>query len=1036
MMILFLPRKHLWIFVASLLIFIVTLRVEAVPYKKMQQNSILDEALDLFYKQHYIAASHLFDSYINKHADSPYITLAAYHNALCSLKLVGISGESILLQFLEKYPFSIYDPLIHYALAQLYEKKQAYNQSIDHYLTAYQNTRRKSLQQMTYYRLAYVYLCAKQFDKSLNCFKTVSQQAEQLAASSNYYIAYIYLLQKDYGNARTYLQKAAVDEKYALLIPYLIMETYCMEKNFKQALSYIQAVEKKHPTGLQNQSDITLLKAEANFFLKNYTLAAKEYEKYVQNYPAEATYAIKYRLAYSYYENKDKRKALKYFKEIALSAKGKYAQLAGYYMGHIYVQMGQKQQALAAFHEAKKNQFSLAISADAAFQYAQLNDELGNLTVAINAFQQFKKDYPHHAYSHIVDNFLSKIYLRVNHYDLAIQHIEALADKSPDDLQVYQKATFYKGNACFNQEQYDQAIQWFSKSLLYQLDKQIALEANLWIAESYAAKQKYAEAIPHYQVVFKLLAEGAQCLSPCQHVFYGLAYAYFNTEQYSKALPLFCKYTNEVESLKQDAEYWYQDAQIRLADCYYAIKDYTKAMALYDMLAPIYPAHTHYQKALTYIALNDIKSAQQQLEIIIKQYRGSLYDEKALFEYANLTLKNQDYTRAVEAFTDFIVNKPFSPLIPDALLNRAVAQVNLKQNEAAIKDYETILKEYPNHANVQAALLELPKIMTKEEQSRKMQVYLANYKAANPESASLENISFNAAKNLFYSQNYCQAIEKFNAFISDYPHSEHIDEARFLLAEAYYRSGEDERALTYYYIANKNTKSPFYNKGLLRIAQISYKNKVYKNALFNYQQLKERAANKKEAYYALEGIMMVSDALQQYEAVKQAANQIIDQGNITVNAINKAEMYLGKIAMKQNEKAAALVHFEKIATSGDDVYAAEAQYLIAQIYYQIGDYKKSLECLFVLNQNFSTYTAWTNQGFLLMADNYLALQELFQARATLESIIENANDSTIVKMAEKKIKPILDKEMTDSVAQAKILQKKQGKSALQAIDNK
>ncbi|MEL6359212.1 MAG: hypothetical protein AAFQ01_04660, partial [Bacteroidota bacterium] len=77
-------------------------------------------------------------------------------------------------------------------------------------------------------------------------------------------------------------------------------------------------------------------------------------------------------------------------------------------------------------------------------------------------------------------------------------------------------------------------------------------------------------------------------------------------------------------------------------------------------------------------------------------------------------------------------------------------------------------------------------------------------------------------------------------------------------------------------------------------------------------------------------------------------------------------------------------------------------------------YQQSLKALFELNKQFPAYKAWTNQGFLLIADNYIALEEIFQAKATLQSIIDNAEEKNIVAAARKKLKSLPEASQGDA----------------------
>lgn len=974
-------------------------------------HSSFQKGLEWMQLQQYETAQHHFNTYITQCPDSQYAIEAAYYAALCAIKLERADGEEQLQQFIKKYPYHQFTSLAYYELGNLYGTRQDYTTCIKYYLIVDANQLDEHLKAELQYRLAYAYLNQKDFDQALDYFNKIKQQDSPYTAASNYYAGYLALKKGDYKSALTDLQKAEKNAAYESVVPYLILEVLYQSKKYKEAIAYATSIENKYPD-LKNQEDIALLTAESYFLLQNYTAAIQHYENYISLQPADMSQEAQYRLAYALYKVEENYKAIKYFKELALR-EDNLAQLASYYMGVAYIKINQKNLALAALNQARQLEFDLDIQTEAAFQYAQLSYELGHLKLAIESLQEFKKVYPTSQHMKTINNLLSQVYLQTQHYDLAIAHIEGLSEKTNTMLQVYQKATFYKGNAFFNQEAYESAITWLQKSLRYPLDMEITLQTHLWLAESYVAQQIYDQAMAHYQAV--LAAENKKDRAYYQDALYGMGYVYFNTGKYQQALPLLLQYANATNN----ANNWRSDALVRAADCYYVTKAYTQALALYDKTQTDYPAHNSYQKALIYELTNKPAEAKQNLENIIKTYAHTPYYEKALFEYAYLALQHQDYQGAVSNFTKLIQQKPYSPLIPDALLHRAVAYVNLKQYAEAGKDYETLLIDYPTHPNTQNALIELPKLVNLEGKPEKLQQYLDIYKAKNPSSDKLEVITFEAAKNLFYNQNYQQAIEQLHKFMTNYPASKLADEAGFLLGEAYYRLGDDTQALQQYQQAVANKQSAFYNRILLRIAAISYKQQDFVTALTNYAELKDRATNKKESYFALEGMMKSNEALERYDEVVEIAHLIIKLGNITVNAVSQATLYLAKAAMQQAKYPEALQQFQQVVTGGQDVYAAEAQYLIAKIHFQLGNYKQSLEALFVLTKQFTDYPIWVNQGFLLMADDYIALHETFQAKATLQSIIDHATDATLVQQAQEKLQALVQQQTeADNATQA------------------
>ena len=59
-----------------------------------------------------------------------------------------------------------------------------------------------------------------------------------------------------------------------------------------------------------------------------------------------------------------------------------------------------------------------------------------------------------------------------------------------------------------------------------------------------------------------------------------------------------------------------------------------------------------------------------------------------------------------------------------------------------------------------------------------------------------------------------------------------------------------------------------------------------------------------------------------------------------------------------------------------------------------------------MRSNFETYTKWIYEAFLLIAENYISLDNTFQAKATLNSIVDNTNDLSVKERATKRLEEI------------------------------
>jgi len=983
----------------------------AIPYSSVGQNTIYQDNLDRHYrdglelmdKEKYGAAQESFRKYLEvdnmelKHVE------ARLYSALCGLYLFHPDAEELLSQFISDYPEHANLDLAFFNLGEFYFRNKNFRKAIKYLEKADEYSLDQDQTEERAFKLGYSHFASKEFEESLVYFNQIKAREGAYYSAANYYAGYVEYRQQQFGKALLDLKNAERSPAYKAVIPYLIVNVLNRQKRYDELIRYAEN-EIDFGAGLKNKSEIYLLLAESYFQKQDYNRAANNFDKYKSG-RAKPAEDVAYRMGFTYLMTGKDKPAIDYFKRVAakLDSLGQYA---SYYLGQLYLKEGNPQFAASAFQSASQMSFEPRIKEASEFHFGKINYELGRYQLAISTLQSFVRNYSSSSHSAEANELLSQAFLNTNDYQLAIEHIEALSSMSSTVKKVYQEVTFKQGVDFFNQEKYSNAVEFFEKSLFHPVNSQFVIAANYWRAEAFSVGNRYDQAIKSYRAIYKV--SGYQENDYYLKSQYGLGYAHFNTSQYRQSLDNFRVYVGDINN--PPSRKFYADAVLRLADSYYALKQYDQSLRYYGEVANKSrqdPDYAFYQMGVIHGIQGNVGEALQQLSRVVEHHPKSLFVDDAKFEMAQINLESGKYEQAESGFSFLLETEPQSPYVAFSLLRRGLARSNLGNIEGTIDDYKTLLRDHPESKAASGALLGLQEALVKQNQSDEFDVYLSRYKELNPDDTALEGVEYESAKTQYFDQKYPEAIERFQGYISTYPGTVSAFEATFYIAESYYRLDELPNALKYYHQVIEENKTHRINRSINRVADLELNQENYDQALEYYRKLGRVAQNKKEEFNSLIGQMKSHYYQTRYDSVNSLAQEILDKGDLSSRIQNVALLYQGKAAYVQGKFDQATDDFLTILNTAKDEAGAEAQYLLARIFFQQGLYPQSLETLYDLNANFSSYSPWLNRSFLLIADNFVAMDELFQAQETLKSIIENASDSSTVGAAKDKLEKVV-----------------------------
>ena len=989
------------IFFGFVLTFCITQLVAQHQLSQTKSERSFQKGTELVAHANYGAARKVFSEFLSEASLSdPRRAEAEYYVAFSALSLNHADGEKLIDDFISHYPSSPKASTAYYDLANFFYNGKSYAKAAQYFKKVDFPALTQDQQNQAHFNWGYSYFNLKKLNEALEQFNFVKALNSSYAPAASYYAGFIEYSNGQYTEALTDLKRAESNPAYAPVVPYLVANVYYRQQNYDALLQYVTSL--KNRSDMHNANELSMLTAEAYYFKGDYKSAIDAYEKYLSENPDKAESSLLFRAGYANYSLNQTDKAITYLTKSAAS-KDSTSYYASYYLGILYLKQGQKPLALNAFDVARRYPKDKKLAEESSFQFAKVSYDAGKPDQAINEFEKFLPAYPSSTHAVEVKELLAQAYVNGNNYNKAIEYIEDLPSRTSYIDQAYQKATYLKGAELFNKDDYQQAVLYFEKSLKYPRDASYVALANYWAGESYSLGRKFEEAMRHYQ---KVLESGAAAEPELLlRARYGAGYAYYNLQAYDKALFNFREFVNKGNKSIPN----FTDGLIRLGDCYYVSKQYDEALNTYNKARNIGSPDNDYVLLQSGV-INGIQrkygESRNQLTTLIQSYPKSQFRDEAFYQRAQFDIEQGNSQAAIEGLSQLIRETPTSRFLPFAYMRRAASYFNLKQYEKAVGDYAVILKQFSTHPLAQEVLLPMQDALTAAGRSADFETYLAQFKRSNPDNKGLENIEFETGKNLYFDQQYQKAISSLNAFVNSYPQSARVPETRYYIAESYYRLKEYNKALPVYADLSLDPTFTFGGRVVARLAELQFRQGQYEDAIKNFHQLERLASNKKEQYNAWSGLMESFFLVAQYDSADAYARIILERGAVNSSAQNKASLYLGKTAFARGDYETAKDEFLNTLNAAQDEYGAEAKYMLAQVLYLQKEYEQSYETLQSLNKDFSSYEAWIGKSYLLISDTFVARENYFQAKATLQSLVDNFPIQQIKDEAKSKMKDI------------------------------
>ncbi|WP_047545177.1 tetratricopeptide repeat protein [Psychroserpens sp. Hel_I_66] len=938
------------------------------------------KALTLYNNQQYQAAQSLFETIKE---DAPNETLesdCAYYIANCAVRLNQQNADDLIQDFVEDYPTSTKRNTAFLDVADYYFANGKYAYARKWYDKVDENSIARSERDKFNFNYGYT-LYSTDDEAGANTYLNRVVTSKEYGSQAKYYIGFMAYEGDDYDKANEYFDQVSEEEKYQEKLSYYQADLNFKLGKFEKAIELAKAqMSKSSP---QEKSELSKIIGESYFNLEQYAEAIP----YLKDYKGQRgkwNNIDYYQLGYAYYKQNDFEAAVSEFNKI-IGGDNSVAQNAYYHLGESYINLNKKQEALNAFRNASQMDYDLKIQEDAWLNYAKISYEIGNPYQSVpQILTSYLEKYPETGYKEEIETLLIDSYITSKNYKEAIKLLEG--KKSFENRVAFQKVAFYRGIEVYNEGDYNEAKKLFNASVKEAKDPVFTARGTFWEAETDYHLNNYDNALIGFKQ-FEQQGEASE-VNEINNIDYNIGYTYFKLKNYTKSTESFQKF---IDKHKED-KLRLNDAYLRLGDGYFVSSNYSNAISAYEKAIAINEIEADYatfQKTMSYGYIGEGSNKIKGLVAFINNFKNSSLRDDAMYELANSYIKANETDKAMAMYDRLNQEYSTSVFIPKALLRQGLSYYNTSDNERALNKFKTVAKDFPSTAEANQAVATARLIYIDLGRVEDYAAWVKTLDYIDVTDAELDNTSYLAAEKQYLDNNTDNAIRQFNKYLNEFPNGMHALKSHFYLAEMYSKKELPDNAKPHYeYVVNKQ-KGEFTEQALVKLSEIYLSNKNWDKAIPLLKRLENEADYPQNITYAQSNLMNAFYQKENYSEAVNYAEKSLQNSKIDNKVKSDAQIIIARSAIKTGNESKAKIAYAEVEKIATGALAAEALFYNAYFKNKDGNYESSNTTVQKLARDYSSYKYYSAKGLVVMAKNYDALGDAFQATYILESVINN-----------------------------------------------
>ncbi len=925
--------------------------------------------------------------------------------ALCSVGLEEESAVSRLNDFMSRYPNSIYSNQVSFNKGLLLSTSQDYESA--HLEFSKVNYSKLSHAERDDYdiRMGYISFLKGDYNSATKHFGRIPIDS-QYFEHALYYKSYIDYINGALDSAKDGFTRLTLSNTYSALAPFYLLQIEFKQGNYQYVISSGEALMKD--SSVSRQADIARTVAEAYFRVDGFEGAIK-YMAIYEGLGAKMSREDSYILGFSLYRITRYKVAIEQLKR-ASGADDELTQNASYHLADCYLRLGNKRGAMQAFAMASNDKYNPEIAEDALFNYGKLQFELGGgvFNEAINVLTRYVNKYPKSSRTPDAKKILVAAYYNSESYDAAYKAIKEVRNPDAEIRSALQKIAYFRALEAMNRGEYATAKQNFKESESVAISPKYSALSRFWQGEINYFEGNYNTALRDFNTYLSRAPKGEQTYIDAH---YSTAYTLLKSGNDTAAKSYFERYL----SMNPTNATLRGDAHNRVGDILYARRQFTEASKSYQKGARSQNSggdYAKYQLSMVDGIQGFTNRKIAGLKAIIDSNRGE-YVDNAQYELGRTYMTLERYNEAKQSLEQFILKYPSSPNHAQALSDLGLIHLNLGDRSGAVSYYDKAIKYAPQSKVSKDALQGIREIYVTDGDAKGYFDYAAKMGFDSDLGAvAKDSLSFASAQRLYLQNTTPRATTALDAYVKEYPQGYYLSDALFLLSDCHIKNGDNKKAIESLTKLSDMSYNQYTQRVLENLSQLTHKAGEYDQAARAYRRLYDVTKSSSQRAKAMNGYATCVIETKDREGILTMADDVLSKKDAGEEATTKAKYAKATILRENGQWTEAVKLYQDLASEPTTAIGAESRYHLISNAHRAGDIEQAEKMIFELSDTGTSHSYWLAKAFITLGDIYVVRGDIFQARATYQSIVDGytPHDDGVVEEAKSRIENLRDDE--------------------------